>query len=270
MAYNFNTFGDVINETYNELGLNGTTVSIAGLERSAIEKWANRYSKWFLQKTRLKTAEAVTGFRSLPDETLGADAAQGATSITLTLGIDASEWPTSGYILLDGIPLQYTNLAGTTMTLAATSALPKAFTAGDKVQPGYGVPEDFGKAIRLHVGSTPYFLQKWGLGIRIAGGHYGIYGDYIFLPYMSSGGQDITLSYYQKAQNVLESADNMQIMEVWDAYVIYKGAARGYRMMDDKEQRDDYEAQAEEVLRMAKGMVGDDDASPDRGFATAI
>jgi len=270
MAQNFNAFGDVINETYDELGLDGTTISVTGLERGSMEKWGNRFSKWFQQKVRLKTAEATTGYRTLSDDTLGAAALAGALTITTTLGVTTSSWPASGYVLLDGIPLQYTGYVGTTITLAATSALPRAFTAGDKVQPGYVVPTLFGKPIRLIVGSIPYILQKWGLGVQIVGQHYGIFGDYIFLPYMSTGGQNITLNYYQRPSNVLASADTMEIMQMWDAYVIYKGTARGYRMLDDKEQRDDYEMQAEVILRMAKGMVGDDDASPDRGFATSI
>lgn len=267
MSYNVNTLGDVINETYDEASIDGNTIDVSGLERTAMEKWANRFSKWFLRKTKLKSQQATHPFRTLADTSLSVEAAAGSVTLTTSVSNATLGWPTAGHVLVNGTPMAYSGFSTTSMTVAATPAL---FEAGATMQPGYALPTLFARPIAMFVESSPYSLQKYGVAQYPLIQHYIIYADYLFLPRAVRGAQNAILHYYKKATNVLTTGVDMDIYQQWDAYVIFKGTARIYRLLNDDVNRDDYEVQAADVLKMAKGQVSDESDETDSAFYSDI
>lgn len=262
MSYNVNTLGDVVNETYDEASVD-QNIGVAGIERTAMEKWANRFSKWFLQKTKLKSQYATTPFRTIADTTVSVEAAAGSLALTTSVSNVTLGWPTSGYVLVNGTPMAYSGFTTNSMTVAATPVL---FEAGATLQLGYALPTDFARPQAMFIENTQYWLQKWGRTPNIPSQTYVVYADYFFLPRGSTGGQKGILHYFKKATNVLATGSDMEIYQMWDAYVIFKGTARIYRLLNDDVNRDDYERQAEEVLKMAKGNVADATEEEDSAF----
>jgi hypothetical protein len=260
MALNVNTLGDVISETYDEASIDGDTIGVAGMERTAMEKWANRFSKWFLQKTKLKSQYATHPFRTLADTTLSVEAAAGSLTLTTSVSNATLGWPTAGYVLVNGTPMAYSGFSTTSMTVAATPAL---FEAGATMQLGYALPSLFARPVSMFIGSTPYWIQKWGKSQFPPSQHYFVYSDYFFLPRGQTGAMNGILHYFKQATNVLATGTNMDIYQMWDAYVIFKGTARIYRLLNDDVNRDDYEGQAAEVLKMAKGHISDQSEEDD-------
>jgi len=260
MSYNVNTLGDVINEIYDEASVDGDTIGVAGLERTAMEKWVNRWSKWFLRKTKLKSQMDTMPFRTLADTSLYAQASAGAVLLTTATSNATLGWPTSGYTLINGQPVAYSGFVTNTMTVSATSVL---YEAGAMMQVGYALPTLFARPISMYVETSPYTLQKWGIAQYAGAQQYLIINDYMFLPRFSTGGQKGILHYYKKATNTLATGSDMEIYQMWDAFIIFKGTARVYRMLNDDVNRDDYENQAAEILKMAKGQVSDESDETD-------
>jgi len=259
--YNFNTFGDVVTEAYNEMSLNSSN-PVAGLGQSDMEKWANRFSKIFIEKTRLKTQDATWTFRTVADTTLASDAASGATSLSMT---SATGFPTTGgLVLLDNIPYVYTAIVGTTMTV---SAIARGFDAGDSMQLGYALPTNFGKPRSFFVDGALYRYAKWGVEENVEARFFSIFSTYIVLPPSMGAGSDVTVSYYKKATNTLTSTSTMEIYQMWDAYVIYRLAARGYRKLYDSGKASEYEALAREMLNAARSQIATEDDSVHRSFS---
>ncbi len=273
MAYNFNTFGDTVTEAYNELSVDSSTVTVPGLELTQMEKWGNRYHKEFVEKVHLKTQYDTYSFRTRGDSSISADASSGAVSLTLADTVTTLGYPTSGMILLDGIPYTYSNFVSYTMTV---EALDRAYSAGDEVRLGYAVPTNFGKPVSLYVeGGTDmvprisplrYEYQKWGIIDDIAPSFYSVFNDFIFLPRALSSSGDVTLHYYKKATNTLTTGSTMEIYQMWDAYVIFKLTARGHRLLFDQGRAQEYEALAKDVMNRAKAHVAQEDISATRGF----
>src|SRR3990167_7640014 len=111
---NFQTLGNVIQEAYDELSEDSDS-QIPGLEEAQMEVWANRFSKWFLEKVRLKSQEESTTFLMLADTTLSAAASSGASSISIT---DATGYPTgASLVVIESIPYLTTSRSSLTITL---------------------------------------------------------------------------------------------------------------------------------------------------------
>ncbi len=275
MAYNFQTFGNVIDEAYAEASVDSGN-SVAGFSQAMMEGWANRFSKIFIEKCRLKTQDDTYSFRTLSDTTLSASAASGATSLALAVSNVTLGYPTSGLILLDGVPYTYSNIVTTTMTV---EALDRAYSAGDTVQVGYAVPTNFGKPRSLFVGGgtdmfptigdTRYELQKWGTESVIRPRRFSVFNDYIFLPEDITASNDVILHYYKKASNTQTSASTNEIYQMWDGYVIARLVARIHRVLNgglDNPATREYEQLALEVLSAARSQVAQEDLSINRGF----
>lgn len=275
MAYNFQTFGNVIDEAYAEASVDSGN-SVAGFSQTMMEGWANRFSKIFIEKCHLKTQDDTYSFRTLADDSLAASVAQGATSITLTTSNVTLGWPTSGIILLDSIPYAYTNIVTTTVTV---EALDRAYSAGDKIQVGYAVPPNFAKPRGLfmnggsdtfpNLGETRYEIQKWGTYQKVMPRKYSIFNDFIFLPEDTTGTNDVTLHYYKKATNTLTSSSTNEIYQMWDGYVIARLVARIHRVLNgglENPATREYEQLALEVLAAARQQVAQEDLSINRGF----
>lgn len=258
MGYSVNTFGNVVTETYDELGVDSDS-GAPGLTQTEMETWANRYSAFFVEKCKMKTQESTTGYRVVADQTLSAEAAKGATTLSLTAATGMSA---TGLVSVGGIPMTYT-LSGTTLTVTATD---KLFEAGTTVQIGYAVPTYFGKPVSLSVDDQRYELEKWGRNIKIPQRHYCVYNGYIVLPESLTADQDIILHYYKRATDTLTTGDNMNIYKMWDSFVIFKGVARGHKLLYNFSIAKEYENEAKEVLRAAKQMMAEEDISEHRGF----
>lgn len=274
MAYNFQTFGNVVDDTFAELGIDANN-TVAGLGQAQVESWANRYSKVFIEKVRLKTQYDTYSFRTVADTALAANAASGATSITTAVSQATLGAPTSGLIILDGIPYTYSAFSSTTMTV---EALDRAFSSGDVIQFGYAVPTNFGKPVSLYMfGGTdmyptssaiPLELKKWGTFDTLKDRQYAVFNDFLILPEGVQSANDVKLDYYKKAANTLTTNPDLtfEIYQMWDSYVIYRGTARGHRLLHDDNLASTYEMMAKEVLAQAKTQAGQDDLSVNRGF----
>lgn len=261
--YNFNTFGDVVTEAYNELSLNSSN-PVSGLGQTDMEKWANRFSKIFVEKTRIKTQDATWTFRTVADTTLSAAPSSGDSTVAITV---ATGFPTGGgLVIIDGIPHVYDSIAGTTVTLNSSWTLDRDYDAGDSVQLGYSLPTNFGKPRSLYIDGIGYRYTKYGVAEDIPSRYFGIFRTYLILPPAPSVDQDSTLHFYQKATNTLTDSDNMEIYQMWDAYVIYRLAARGYRKLYDSGKAAEYETLAREMLESARNQVATEDDSVHRGF----
>ncbi len=253
---NFQTLGDVISEAYNELAEDSDS-SVPGLEQSQMESWANRFSKWFLEKVRLKSQEESYGFLMLADTTLSADATSGASSIALTL---ATDYPTTAsLVVVDSVPYLSTSRSGSTVTL--TEALERDFESGDTVQPAYALPSDFGRPRNLSVEGVKYQYVRWGNNQDLLEREFTIYKGFIYFPKSRSAEDKVVLHYFSKAANTLSDTSTMEIYQMWDAYVIYRLVARGHRLLYDDQRAREYEALAQEVLMKAKTMIGTEDDS---------
>jgi len=271
MAYNFQTFGIVVDDIFAELSINASN-TIAGLTQTQVESWANRDSKIFLEKVKLKSQEDTYTWRTKADDTLAAAVSSGATSLTLSTSNATLDWPTSGMILLDFVPYTYSNIVTTTMT---SEAVDRAFSAGDTIQLGYAVPTNFGKPRSLYlyggtdtyptIGPVKLELVRWGTFNEIPQGRFAVFNDFIFLPEGITGATDVTLHFYKKATNTLTTSSTMEIYQMWDQYVIYKGVARGHRILHDDGMAQRYEELAQGVMMAAKTQVAQEDLSVHRG-----
>lgn len=271
-SYDFNTFGNVVNEAYNELSINSATITVPGLELTQMEKWANRYSKVFLEKVKLKSSESTLSFRTIIDTELNTDSSIGDTVISLTSTITETNASTSGMVIIDNSSAYgYSDYATTTMTL--TDTLQRDYSSGDSVVFAYAMPTNFGKPRDLFINGSRYSLLKWGSKEIVSANTYSILFDvagetfYIVLPAGTSTPQDATIHFYKKASNTLTTTDSMEIYQMWDSYVIYQLAARGHRLLYDTAKANEYEALSRDVLKMARQQIAEEDLSVNRGFS---
>lgn len=258
-SYTYNTFGDVIDEAYDILAVDGDSNTFPGLSRTNFNKFANRFNKEFIDSVRLRTQEATSTFTTVADDTIASTVASGATSITLTLG---TSFPSSGLCLVDKIPMSFTR-SGAVLTVSATT---REFDAGAVVQLGYAVPSDFWRAQELFVEGTAYGYQRRGDAEAVAAQSFVLYGDYIVLPEAVTGDQDVTVHYYKKPTATLATADTMDIMDMWDGYIIMKLVAHGHTIMYDNERAQQYEVMAEQQKRKARSHFARMNASNTNAF----
>jgi len=252
--YSFDTFGNVVDEAFDELSVDGDGNSFPGLSRANMEKWANRYCKDFISRVNIKTREGTTTFTTVTDTTLSAAALSGATSLTIT---SATGWPSSGLAVVDGFPTTFTR-SSTTLTV---SAIPRDIDSGVAVQLGYALPTDFLRPRSIWVESTEYVFAKKGDSLTVPERGVAIYGDYFVFPSSTGGDADVTVHYMKKASNTLTSASTMEIMDYFDSYVILMLCARGHRIMYDNDRGAAYELQAREVMKLAKNHFAKEDGS---------
>ena len=262
MAYNFSTFGNVVDDAFDEIGVDSGN-SMAGLTQAEMEDWGNRFAKLFIEKCKVKSQEDTYSFRTLTDSTISAAAASAAVSLTTASTVTVLGYPTSGMILLDHIPYTFSAFTTTTMTV---EALDRAYASGDTIQIGYSAPTNFGKPITLTVDGARFELQKWGRQEQIESNHFAIIDDYIFLPEAIGAALDVTLHFYTTASNTLTTASNMELYQMWDQFVVYKLAARGFRLLYYEEKAQMYENLALQVLAQARQQAAEEDMSPHRGF----
>ncbi len=237
---------------------------VPGLEQTQMEKWANRFSKIFLEKTRLKSQDGTYSFRTVADTTLSAAPSSGDGTVSIT---SATGYPTGGgLILIDGIPHIYDSISSLTVTLNSSYALDRDYSSGDTVQLGYVIPTDMAKARSLFVSGVGHRYAKYGVSEKIPARFFSIFSTYLLLPPAPSADQDSVLHYYKKATNTLSSSSAMEIYQMWDAYVIYRLAARGHRVMYDSDKAIEYEQLAREMLDGARQQIATEDDSVHRAF----
>lgn len=257
--YSFDTFGDVVDAAFDELTVDGDSNTYPGLTRTRMEEWGNRYRKQFLSKINIKTQEGTSTFTTVADTTLSADASSGATSLSIT---SATGWPASGLCIVDGIPMTFTR-SSTTLTV---SALTRDFSSGDAVQLAYSVPTDFMRPRAIFISGRQYYLTRRGDTEFVTGRFISLYGDYFVLPLSTSGDLNVTIHYVKKGSNSLSASDTMDIMDLFDDYVIYKLTERGHRVMYDNDRAAEYKGLAAECLRDARSYFNSADASNVRMF----
>lgn len=258
--YSFDTFGDVVDAAFDELTVDGDSNTFPGLTRARMEEWGNRYRKQFLSKINIKTQEGTDAFKTVADTTLADGTySEGGTSLTIT---SSTGWPASGLCVVDGIPMTFTR-SSTTLTVPA---LPRDFTAGDAVQLAYSVPTDFMRPRSIFISGRQYYLTRRGDSEFVKSRFVSLYGDYFVLPLNTAGSLDVTIHYIKKGSNSLSSSDTMDIMDLFDDYVIYKLTERGHRVMYDNDRAAEYKLLAAECLRDARSYFNSADASNVRMF----
>lgn len=244
-SYVFNTFGDVIDEAYDALAMDGDSNTFPGLSRANFNKFANRFNKEFIDSVRMRTQEGTYSFTTVGDTSLSALATSGATSLSIT---SSTGWPASGLALVDKIPMTFTR-SGTTLTVAA---LTRDFDAGADVQLCYAVPSDFWRPQELYISGHPFGYQRRGDAEGVMASHFALYGDFIALPLATTGAENATLHYYKKATSTLTASDTMDIMEMWDNFIIYKLVAHGHGVLYDDQRKAIWNQDAEIIKRKAK------------------
>lgn len=258
-TYVFNTFGDVVDEAYDILSVDGDSNTFPGMSRANFNKFANRFNKEFVDSVKVRTQEATTSFTTVADTTIATAATSGAVSLSITL---ATGWPASGLTIVDGIPMTFT-LSGTTLTVAA---IPRDIDAGAVVQLAYAIPSDYWRTRGLFVGDLPYGYQRRGDTVTPSTQHFALYGDYIVLPVAASGDENVTHHYYKKPTATLTSTDTMDIMEMWDSYIIYKLVAHGFSVLEDENREAVFNAKAEAQKKKARGHFAKLDGSLGNAF----
>ncbi len=244
-SYVYNIFGDVVDEAYDILSVDGDSNTFPGLSRVNFNKFANRFNKEFIDSVRLRTQEGTYPFITVADDTISVVASSGATTITLTLG---TSFPASGLCLVDSIPMTFTR-SGAVLTVPT---LTREYAAGTVVQLAYAVPTDFWRGQEMFVGTSPYKYARRGDTVGVPASSYVLYGDFFALPEATSGAGEGVFHYYKKPTATLTSTDTMDIMEMWDSYIIFKLVAHGHNVMYDNERSQQYEVMAEQVKRKAR------------------
>lgn len=262
--YLFSTFGDVVDEAYDELSVDGDSTPYPALSRTNMEKKGNRYAKRFLSKVNLPTREGNTSFYSVADTTVSTEAAAGAGTIVLTAvtGMDT----TGGMIIVDDIPYEYASIAGTTVTLATGVTTHRIHEVGEDVRYGYPVPSDFLRPFALFVGTNEYVIVKSRTQKDVKYPTYAQFGNFLLLPPFSTATAKITLRYAKKGTNTLATSDTMEIFDMFDDYVINKLVSYGHRMMYDFDSSKLAKDEAQEVLTDARSHVNKQDDSNKRRF----
>jgi hypothetical protein len=245
-TYVYNTFGDVIDEAYDILSVDGDSNTFPGLSRTNFEKFANRFNKEFIDSVRLRTQEATTSFRTVADTSLNdAAASSGDTTITIT---DSTGWPASGLCLIDSVPMTFTRSS----LVLTVPALPRDFDDGDDVQLAYAIPTDYWRTTAMLVSGTPFGYARRGDDETIATQHFALYGDYFVFPKGTTADEDVTHHYYKKPTATLSTTDTMDIMNMWDNYIIYKLVAHGHGVMYDDERKAIWNNDAEITKKKAR------------------
>jgi len=257
-TYLFNTFGEVVDDIFSELGVDSGN-SFPGLSQEVVEKWANRDRKEFIDDVRMKTGETTSGFVTVSDTTLSAEVASGGVSATIT---SSSGWPASGLCVIADIPFTFTR-SGTTLTIPAA---PCVLSSGAVVQLGYPVPSTFLRPQSLFVEGTKYALARRGDLQNVPPQSYIIYSDFFILPVATSGDQKVVVHFYKKWSDDLVAADTLDIADIWDQYVIAKGTARGHRVLYDSDRAQEYEQMAATIKKSAKAHFARQDTSTENMF----
>lgn len=224
-----------------------------------MEKWANRYCKDFISRVDIKTREGATSFVTVADTTTSAAAASGDLTVTITL---ATGWPSSGLCLIDGYPTTFTR-SSTTLTVPA---LPRDFESGDIVQLAYAVPTDFMRPRSIFVEGTEYVFAKKGATASVPLRGLAIYSDYFVFPVAITGSQEVLIHYAKKGTNTLTSSSTMEIMDLFDSYVIFMLVGRGHRIMYDEDRAQSYEAQAMKEMKIARNYFAKADGTIHNAF----
>lgn len=258
-SYVFNTFGDVIDEAYDILSVDGDSNTFPGMSRANFNKFANRFNKEFIDSVRLRTQESTSTFTTVGDTSLSGTSTAGTTTLGIT---SATGWPASGLALVDKIPMSFTR-SGTTLTVPT---LQRDFTSGNSVQLAYAVPTDFWRAQEMYVNGVVFGYQRRGDAESVEGAHFALYGDYFVLPASTTGSQNVTVHYYKEPTLTLDSMDTMDIMEMWDNYIIYKLVAHGHNIMYDNDRSQQYDLMAEQTKRKARSHFARLDASNHNAF----
>lgn len=244
--YQFNTFSTVVDEAYDELSVDGDSTPFPGLSRANMERRANRFKDRFLSKIEIKTQESSDTFVTVADTTLDdATADEGDTDITIA---SATGWPAAGLAVVDGYAMTFTR-SGTTLTVAA---LPRDFDNGATVQLGYALPSTFLRPRSLYVDGKEHILRERGDSPTVLTSTYNIIDDYFVMPLATSGGQEVIIHFVEKGEADQTSTDTLQIMKMFDDYLVYELTAVGHRVMGDLELAAEYSALANEVFRDAR------------------
>jgi hypothetical protein len=259
-TYVYNTFGNVIDEAYDILSVDGDSNTFPGLSRTNFEKFANRFNKEFIDSVRMRTREGTYPFATVADTALNdASAAAGDTTVTI---LSSTGWPASGLCLIDNVPMTFTR-SGLVLTVPA---LQRAFDDAATVQLAYAVPTDYWRAQGMFIGETPFTYQRRGDEQNVLAQHYALYGDYFVLPKDTTGGQDVLVHYYQKPTATLTAADTMDIMDLWDDYLIKKLVAHGHGVMYDDQRKAIWNADAEITKKKARSHFAKLDGSLANAF----
>lgn len=258
-TYVFNTFGDVVDEAYDILAVDGDSNTFPGLARAAFNKFANRFNKEFVDSVRMRTQEATTTFTTVADTTLSADNTSGATTFTITA---STGWPASGLALIDGVPTTFTR-SSLTLTVPSTT---RDFSSGDSVQLAYALPSDYWRTQSMYVGTTAFGYQRRGDYQNVQEQMFVLYDDYIVFPLDTTASQNVTHQYYKKPTETLTSSDTMDIMEMWDNWLIYKLVAHGHACMYDDQRAAEWEARAAMEKKKAKSHFAKIDGSLGNAF----
>lgn len=258
-TYSFNTFGDVIDEAYDILAADGDSNTFPGLSRTNFNKFANRFNKEFIDSVRVRTQESTSTWETVGDTTLSAAASSGALALSIT---SATGWPASGLAIVGNVPMTFT-LSGTTLTVAA---LARDFEEGEEVQLAKAVPSDFWRARSLYIDGVEFGYQRRGDMENVGAQHYVLFDDYFVLPKDTTADQKVTLHYYKKPTATLSSVSTMDIMEMWDYYIIYKLVAHGHSVMYDMDRSTEYELKAEQIKKKARSHFARIDGSLGNSF----
>lgn len=258
-TYVFNTFGDVIDEAYDILAVDGDSNTFPGLSRTNFNKFANRFNKEFIDSVKMRTQEKTSTFTTVADTTLSADHTSGATTFTIT---DSAGWPASGLAIIDGVPMTFTR-SSLTLTVAATT---RNYDSGAVVQLAYAVPSDYWRTRAFFVDTAEYGYQRRGDDINVPTQHYSLYGDYFVLPVGVTASQTVINHYYKKPSDTLTSSDTMDIMEMWDNYIIYKLVAHGFSVLEDENREASFLQKAMQVKKQARAHFAKMDGSLGMAF----
>ena len=259
-TYTFDTLINVVDEAYDILAVDGDSNTFPGLARANFNKFANRFSKEFVDEVRMRTQEQTHSFVTVADTTLNdASASAGDTTVTIA---SSTGWPASGLCLIDNVPMTFTR-SGLVLTV---SALTRDFDDGAIVQLAYAVPSDYWRTQSMIVEGVQYGYQRRGDKQNVPAQHFSLYGDYIVFPVAATGDVTVVHHYYEKPAGTLASSDTMDIMDMWDHFVIYKLVAHGHDCMYDSDRAMKYEEMAMMVKRKAKAHFARIDAGTNNRF----
>lgn len=259
--YGFNLFGTAVDEAYDEISVDGDSTPFPGLARTNMNRKANRFKDRFLSKIEIKTQEESDAFVTVTDTDIasGATPDEGDTTFDIT---SATGWPASGLCVVDGVPMTFT-LSGTTLTVAA---LQRDFTAGDDVQLGYALPTKFLRPRSIHVGNTEYLMVQRGIKRDVTASTYTIIDNFFIMPLGAIGDQDVNISYIAKGTDSQGSTDTLEIMNMFDDYLVYMLASEGHRIMYDSDRAAEYKQEAKEVFLDAKEHFNREESAKNKRF----
>ena len=163
-------------------------------------------------------------FQTVASTTLNGDISAGDLTFILTSG---TNWASSGRSVIEASSgsldfVDHESKATHTLTVSTTTGdetISIDHSDGERVEKLYAVPSDYGKTIKLYVGTVEYFYERIDRYPPL--GKFALYGSYFFMP-RGIGARDVTLHYEKVPATITLTTSETNIPVEYQRWAIEK------------------------------------------------